>query len=387
MYALPSPEAPADPVRMSTHPKLAAFLPAVLITAGLFGVGSVATASAAASGPTVCRNNVTGLLRIPTTDACLTKPAALAETTVMLPAGPTGPAGPKGATGAPGPAGATGPVGPSGQTGPSGPAGPAGGSAVAGQICPNGQYVSGFTADTHLVCSEVTAPTSTPSQPPPADADEDGIPDQFDPCPLQSFSCRVLPNELRGLPAAGSFLVRGLALELPDGYSLLVPADGVSQAAGVMLAPDPHRPPIPADLDMAGNWVPSWDASFLARHGAFVAESYLDVGPAQRAGAVAQHLSQDQLSSLMTIFGAEFVGLFENSYLELTLHATAPAEPGAVLTARMAGADISITLLHGTVPAGSAEYRVRGVFVTGDPADPHRTYFYVQDLDDLTAVG
>src|SRR6478609_2867239 len=168
MYALPSPARRADPVRMSRRTsKLAAFLPTALVTAGLFGLGSVATASTAATTPTICRNIVTGILRIPTADTCLTKPAALAETTVVLPAGPTGPAGPKGATGAPGPTGATGPAGPRGDTGPSGPAGPSGESAIAGQTCPTGRYISGFTADAHLVCSEVTAPTSTtPSDPP-----------------------------------------------------------------------------------------------------------------------------------------------------------------------------------------------------------------------------
>src|SRR6478609_9030798 len=119
MYALPSPARRADPVRMSRRTsKLAAFLPTALVTAGLFGLGSVATASTAA-------------------------------------------------TGAPGPTGATGPAGPRGDTGPSGPGGPSGESAIAGQTCPTGRYISGFTADAHLVCSEVTAPTSTtPSDPP-----------------------------------------------------------------------------------------------------------------------------------------------------------------------------------------------------------------------------
>ncbi|WP_310962633.1 hypothetical protein [Nocardioides terrisoli] len=82
--------------------------------------------------------------------------------------GATGPQGPKGATGA---TGATGPQGPKGDTGAQGPkgdtgaTGPAGTNVAAGQFCPSGQFVTGFTAQHRatpggkIVCA---APTSTP---------------------------------------------------------------------------------------------------------------------------------------------------------------------------------------------------------------------------------
>jgi Collagen triple helix repeat (20 copies) len=89
------------------------------------------------------------------------------------PAGPPGPPGPKGDTGATGPegpagppgppgpkgdTGATGPQGPKGETGETGPQGPQGiqgppGTSVAGQMCADGESVTGFDEDGNIICS------------------------------------------------------------------------------------------------------------------------------------------------------------------------------------------------------------------------------------------
>jgi hypothetical protein len=66
--------------------------------------------------------------------------------------GPAGPTGPQGAKGDPGAAGATGPQGPKGDTGDTGPQGIAGNLALAGQMCPDGQWVAGFDATGNIVC-------------------------------------------------------------------------------------------------------------------------------------------------------------------------------------------------------------------------------------------
>jgi hypothetical protein len=77
------------------------------------------------------------------------------------PIGLTGPQGAKGDTGAAGAAGAIGPQGPKGDTGNTGPQGPqgiqgiqgvAGNLALAGQMCPDGQWVAGFDAGGNIVC-------------------------------------------------------------------------------------------------------------------------------------------------------------------------------------------------------------------------------------------
>ena len=77
--------------------------------------------------------------------------------------GPAGPTGPTGATGATGPTGPTGPTGATGATGPSGPSGPqgpAGNLGLAGQMCPAGSFLIGFTTAGNIKCS-CTAMTFT----------------------------------------------------------------------------------------------------------------------------------------------------------------------------------------------------------------------------------
>ena len=100
------------------------------------------------------------------------------------PQGATGPQGPKGDTGATGAAGATGATGPqglkgdtgatgatgpqglkgdTGATGATGPAGPPGPSAelpFANQTCPPNTAVTGFDANSNIVCSNVTPPAT-----------------------------------------------------------------------------------------------------------------------------------------------------------------------------------------------------------------------------------
>jgi hypothetical protein len=87
--------------------------------------------------------------------------------------GPAGPAGPQGATGAAGPAGPAGPAGAKGDTGatgatgatgpagPAGPQGPPGTSALIGQTCPSGNYVSGFDNLGNIICTTLTPPPPT----------------------------------------------------------------------------------------------------------------------------------------------------------------------------------------------------------------------------------
>ena len=74
--------------------------------------------------------------------------------------GDTGADGMTGATGAVGATGATGTAGATGDTGPQGPAGPQGvkgdaGASVAGQVCSAaGTFVTGFTSDGSIICSQ-----------------------------------------------------------------------------------------------------------------------------------------------------------------------------------------------------------------------------------------
>ena len=79
------------------------------------------------------------------------------------PAGPQGAAGPIGAQGEQGPAGSQGPAGPSGPQGAQGPVGPLGipgNLALAGQVCPAGQFVGGFDANGNITCRTICAPLS-----------------------------------------------------------------------------------------------------------------------------------------------------------------------------------------------------------------------------------
>lgn len=64
----------------------------------------------------------------------------------------TGPQGPQG------PTGATGATGPQGIQGPKGNTGPAGTNVAAGQTCPSGQFVNGFSSGGDIICA---APTTT----------------------------------------------------------------------------------------------------------------------------------------------------------------------------------------------------------------------------------
>lgn len=71
----------------------------------------------------------------------------LHTTGLQGPVGPQGPAGPQG------PQGQMGPVGPQG---PQGPAGDPGNMSLAGQMCPEGAFVTGFDDSGNIVCSEVS---------------------------------------------------------------------------------------------------------------------------------------------------------------------------------------------------------------------------------------
>lgn len=73
----------------------------------------------------------------------------------VTPVGPEGPAGP------PGPVGVQGDAGPAGAVGPVGPQGPAGNLALAGQSCPEGQFVTGFDSLGDLICGPAPAPIAT----------------------------------------------------------------------------------------------------------------------------------------------------------------------------------------------------------------------------------
>jgi uncharacterized protein YkwD len=73
--------------------------------------------------------------------------------------GATGVIGPQGLQGEKGDKGDTGAVG---LTGEQGPQGEPGNLALAGQMCPAGQYVIGFNANGGIVCAEAFLPTETP---------------------------------------------------------------------------------------------------------------------------------------------------------------------------------------------------------------------------------
>jgi hypothetical protein len=77
--------------------------------------------------------------------------------------GPQGPQGEQGETGAQGPQGETGPTGPQGEQGERGEPGEPGITGLAGQVCPDGEAVVGFTANGSLLCSnfEPTGCSST----------------------------------------------------------------------------------------------------------------------------------------------------------------------------------------------------------------------------------
>lgn len=74
--------------------------------------------------------------------------------------GPTGATGPQGPTGATGATGAMGPAGIQGLPGPKGDPGPAGKNVAAGQACPSGQFVTGFSSGGDIICAG-----STPAAP------------------------------------------------------------------------------------------------------------------------------------------------------------------------------------------------------------------------------
>lgn len=71
--------------------------------------------------------------------------------------GPAGEQGPAGLQGPVGPQGPQGEVGPAGPQGPQGPPDEPGNLYLAGQMCPEGAFVTGFDADGNIVCSEVSA--------------------------------------------------------------------------------------------------------------------------------------------------------------------------------------------------------------------------------------
>lgn len=80
---------------------------------------------------------------------------------VTGPQGPAGPVGATGATGATGPQGPAGPMGPMGPRGFPGPQGVPGINAAAGQACPSGQFVTGFTNAGDLTCAAPSTTTTT----------------------------------------------------------------------------------------------------------------------------------------------------------------------------------------------------------------------------------
>jgi len=77
--------------------------------------------------------------------------------------GPQGIQGPKGDTGATGAVGATGPQGipgPQGIQGPKGDTGPAGTNVAAGETCPTGEFVIGFSSAGDVTCAATTTTTA-----------------------------------------------------------------------------------------------------------------------------------------------------------------------------------------------------------------------------------
>src|SRR5690349_2504531 len=74
--------------------------------------------------------------------------------------GPQGPKGDTGATGATGPQGLKGDTGATGATGPAGPPGPSAELPFANQTCPPNTAVTGFDANSNIVCSNVTPPAT-----------------------------------------------------------------------------------------------------------------------------------------------------------------------------------------------------------------------------------
>ena len=80
-------------------------------------------------------------------------------------AGPEGPAGPAGKIGPAGPKGLAGPAGSQGEVGPAGPVGPSGDATdtIAGEDCPRDHFVTGFSRNGGLLCSQSTSSSSTPN--------------------------------------------------------------------------------------------------------------------------------------------------------------------------------------------------------------------------------
>ena len=81
--------------------------------------------------------------------------------------GEDGAPGADGNNGAPGLNGATGMTGATGDTGDQGPQGAAGNLALAGMICPDGEFLRGFDASGNIICSSIIGDTEPPPPPPP----------------------------------------------------------------------------------------------------------------------------------------------------------------------------------------------------------------------------
>jgi hypothetical protein len=134
--------------------------------------------------------------------------------------------GAPGAQGLQGIQGPAGPPGPQGVMGLQGPPGPAGSSGLANFSCPTGQSVTGFDASGKPVCTSGVAAM--------IDSDNDGIPDQLDPCPLRP---NVLFRQVSFCPATiqDVYQSTGLGREAEVGELVVVQNLTVSDVTGDQL--------------------------------------------------------------------------------------------------------------------------------------------------------
>lgn len=134
---------------MFTRKSAYAAIGAVILIAAGIGVSSPSV-TAVADQQVVCRSNATGILRIPAPgQPCISKPAALAETAVVL----SGPAGVQGQPGPPGPQGDIGPTGPQGEVGPAGPQGEAGIQGIPGPQGEPGEPIASISELNGVACT------------------------------------------------------------------------------------------------------------------------------------------------------------------------------------------------------------------------------------------
>jgi cysteine-rich repeat protein len=139
-------------VRFRKHVLTIAFVAVAVLFAGsalTAGAQSTATFSACLSRAKILYNVTTGN-PLP----CVRGDTPIQWNQAGTP-GPQGPQGEQGPQGPPGPQGEQGPPGPQGEQGPQGPPGTI---PFAGQSCPPGQFVTGFTTEGQLICGAPASP-------------------------------------------------------------------------------------------------------------------------------------------------------------------------------------------------------------------------------------